>query len=140
MRAGGMGGFGAAARAHDASASPRVPALLVPSHDTLEHMASSCVSPSPYRGANGGWGGGSGLGGTRPAAQPLPLNANHTTPNQLFDRQPTASRPVKRAASPAAADDAKENVGPPYQQVRVERFGWRRASLISRYNSPLLVR
>ena len=55
----------------------------------------------------------------------------------LFDRAPTSSKPVKRPPSPSG--DAKENAGVGYQEVRVERFGWRRNSFISRANSPLLV-
>ena len=34
----------------------------------------------------------------------------------------------------------KENDLPAYQEVRVERFGWRRRSFISRQNSVLLAR
>jgi len=88
---------------------------------SLEEMAKTCASPSPY-----------GLH----AAHGFPA----TTPGgagdqRLFDRAGTSTYKPRELS----ADD-KENALPAYQEVRVERFGWRRRSFITRQDSPLLAR
>ena len=57
---------------------------------------------------------------------------------RFFDRQPTqgfAKRPPSPMRGPMTA---LEDDLPAYQEVRVERFGWRRSSFISRRDSVLL--
>ena len=128
MRAGG-GGFGASALAE---ASPRLHMPNLNKQESLEDMARSCASPSPY-----------GLFGTKAEAKVADGALGNITggsDNRLFDRQPSASKPVRRAghAVKGGGGESKEKEIPPYQEVRLERFGWRRNSFISRQNSPLL--
>ena len=55
----------------------------------------------------------------------------------LFDRQ--SSGVLTRRSSFAAAEE-KQAADVSYKEVRIERFGWRRSSFISRSDSPMLVR
>ena len=99
-------------------------------------MAKECASPTPFH-VSARWGMGEQLGAaeqgaTQAVLQPARMNS------PLFDRAPTSAKPIKRQIAGGLAAAAKENAGVGYHEVRVERFGWRRNSFISRVNSPLL--
>ncbi len=57
----------------------------------------------------------------------------------LFDRPSSVASTPRRRTSFAAAE-VKQNAEVSYKEVRIERFGWRRNSFISRADSPMLVR
>ena len=91
-----------------ASPSLNIRMPMLSHQDSLEDMAASCASPTPFHSSG------------------------------LFDRQPTqgfAKRPPSPMRGPMTA---LEDDLPAYQEVRVERFGWRRSSFISRRDSVLL--
>ena len=60
----------------------------------------------------------------------------------LFERGPTDVRPTRRGSflggTPTTSALGRANGLPEYAEVKVERFGWRRGSFISKLNSPLL--
>jgi hypothetical protein len=144
------------------SASP-APFALLSRQTSLEDMARSCASPTPF-GVNGSgplpWevatANQHAATTTNAAAAAAAVAATTTTAAAakhrsgsptLFDREQSATKPTRR---PSLVHNNPGEVAPPseggvsqipeYAEVKVERFGWRRRSFVSRANSPLLAR
>ena len=119
---------------------------------SLEDIARTCASPTPYAGAplsasHALWDAMPGLASAeRVLADAKTPNAAAAPPRMnspLFDRPPSGSavKPARRGSLlQRFSGDTKENQIPDYCEVKVERFGWRRGSFVSRQNSPLLTR
>jgi len=122
-----QGGFGASAlggggHTQGASQPPLPPNSAAPlaRQASLEEMARSCASPAPYQAGRGS------------CASPAPYQAGsgsnwggggNAGDGRLFDRVSTRH---------------STNELHPFCEVKVERFGWRRSSFVSRQNSPML--
>ena len=126
------------------ASEPKAPSAALPffhvsSHDvaaadeaSFEEKAKACQSPTPF----GRAGSHSAVShfGREGSQSPTPFGRAGAT---LFDRQ--SSGVLTRRSSFAAAEE-KQAADVSYKEVRVERFGWRRSSFISRSDSPMLVR
>ena len=123
--------------------------------DSLENMARSCASPLPYGSSNA-------LTASHSILDSMPMMPGQASAERVLADARTPSAVAPRANSPlferptsgsaatkparrgsllqAFSGDSKENQIPDYCEVKVERFGWRRGSFVSRQNSPLLTR
>ena len=116
---------------------------------SLQDMANECKSPTAFH-VSSRWGvadafENEGLSAAarhgaenRAPAAGATTNGGARQGAALFDRSHSTTTPLRRSGSYAA--EAKENAGVGYQEVEVQRFGWRRNSFVSRANSPMLAR
>ena len=118
---GGFGDRGSLVADHAASGDPLKAMPQLTKQPSLEQMARTCASPSPY----------GGFAAVGFDATP----GGGCTDGRLFERAGTSEYRPR-----VGGGGDKENDLPAYQEVRVERFGWRRRSFISRQNSVLLAR
>ena len=119
------------------SAAAALPSLSKQS--SLEDMIKTCPTPTPYSDRPNAW---DAITQAAVPAESTTAAARRVAQSPLFERGPTDVRPTRRGSflggTPTTSALGRANGLPEYAEVKVERFGWRRGSFISKLNSPLL--